>query len=172
MNEPAPPDFDIDQVVVRLAERRDLDAIWVLYQASAIDGQNRFNDSGADIVQLEEAYLSDGGESGFWVALLGDRVIGMVGVQRTDRDTAEVRRLRVGIPYRRHGVGTILMKHAMAFCQDRGYLKIILDVRVERTEAIKLFERFGFIHFRTREIDGYRTLYFIRDLYTGETRSL
>ncbi len=72
--------------------------------------------------------------------------------------------------YRRHGVGTRLMEHALTFCRRNGYLKVILDVRIERGPAISLFEKFGFQLARAREIDGRRMLDFYFDLYRSEER--
>ena len=92
-------------------------------------------------------------------------VIGMIGVQKMGDNAAEVRRLRVRGTCRRRGIGALLMEKALAFCKHHGYLKIVLDVRIERGPAIALFEKFGFSHTRTREIDGRKLLDFYLDLY-------
>ena len=51
-------------------------------------------------------------------------------------------------------------------CQRQGYLKVVLDVRIERGPAIALFQKFGFKHGRTREIGGRKLLDFYIDLYS------
>jgi ribosomal protein S18 acetylase RimI-like enzyme len=89
----------------------------------------------------------------------------MVGVQKMDDNAAEIRRLRVRGSYRRHGIGTLLMETALAFCRHHGYLKLVLDVRIERGPAIALFEKFGFTLTRSRDIDGRKLLDFYLDLY-------
>jgi len=90
----------------------------------------------------------------------------MVGVQKTSDHGAEVRRLRVREGYRRRGLGAKLMEQALGFCQHHGYLKIMLDVRIERGPAIKLFEKFGFKLARQRELDGRKILDFYLDIYS------
>ena len=95
----------------------------------------------------------------------GALVVGMIGVQKTGDSAAEIRRLRVLETSRRRGVGTLLMEKALGFCQRHGYLKIILDVRIERSPAIGLFGKFGFQLARTRDIDGQKLLDFYLDLY-------
>ncbi len=89
----------------------------------------------------------------------------MVGVQKTSEHEAEIRRLRVRADYRRKGLGTRLMEQALSFCRHHGYLKVTLDVRIERGPAIALFEKFGFSLNRTREVDGRKMLDFYLDLY-------
>ena len=63
-------------------------------------------------------------------------------------------------------VGAVLMEQALKFCQHHGYLKVVLDVRIERGPAIALFQKFGFKHGRTREIGGRKLLDFYIDLYS------
>jgi ribosomal protein S18 acetylase RimI-like enzyme len=158
-------DLDLSQVTIRLAGPEDHSHLRELFRESILEGLVGDNDTGADIDNLHEGYFSDDGASGFWVAEYQGGIIGMVGVQRTADNAAEVRRLRVRGTYRRGGVGTLLMERALAFCRERGYLKVVLDVRIERGPAISLFEKFGFSHTRTREIGGRKLLDFYIDLY-------
>jgi ribosomal protein S18 acetylase RimI-like enzyme len=157
--------FDVERVAFRLATAADQPAIEHLYLGGGEDGHLRENDTGADILHLADAYLAEDGSSGFWVAILEDEVIGMIGVQRTSDNSADVRRLRVRPQYRRRGVGSRLLEMAIDFCRERGYLKVVLDVRVERGPAIAMFRKFGFTHAADRDVDGRRTIDFYLDLY-------
>jgi ribosomal protein S18 acetylase RimI-like enzyme len=168
MTECTPSSFRLEDVFVRTASDADHDAIRLLFNQGAVEGHVRDNDTGADVENLHEAYFSDDGASGFWVACCGSTVIGMIGVQKTREDTAEVRRLRVHEEYRRHGIGTLLMEVATRFCREHGYLKVVLDVRTERGPAIALFDKFGFQLSRTREIENHRTLDFFFNLYSTD----
>lgn len=169
MPEATPEPFNLDDVDVRLAQSEDHAAVLELFRKGLIEGHVRDNDTGADIENLQDGYFSDDGASGFWVARHRDQVIGMIGVQRTSHDTAEVRRLRVREGFRRRGVGAMLLEQALSFCQRHGYLKVVLDVRIERGPAIALFEKAGFSHGRSRVIDGRKTLDFYLDLYRDPT---
>ena len=161
---PAP--IALDDVTVRLARAEDYAALRVLFKQGLIEGQIRDNDTGADIENVAEAYFSDEGQSALWVADYDDDIIGMVGVQKTSDHGAEVRRLRVREGYRRRGLGAKLMEQALGFCQHHGYLKVMLDVRIERAPAIKLFEKFGFKLARQRELEGRKVLDFYLDIYS------
>jgi ribosomal protein S18 acetylase RimI-like enzyme len=157
--------FDLEQVTFRQARAADMPALRELFIAGMLEGQVPDNDTGADIDNLLEAYFADEGESCFWVAEHGGKVVGMVGVQKIGEDTAEIRRLRVSADLRRRGIGMRLMHEAVAFCQRLGYLKVVLDVRIERGPAISLFEKFGFQLARTRDTAGRKMLDFYLDLY-------
>lgn len=157
--------FDREQLLVRLAQPGDQPILRQLFEQGVVEGHVPYNDTGADIENLEEGYFNDDGASAFWVATIDDLVIGMIGVQNTAENAAEVRRLRVRSGYRRHGVGTLLMEYALNFCREHAYLKIVLDVRIERAPAIAMFEKFGFILARSREVDDRKMLDFYLDLY-------
>lgn len=151
--------------IIRPATLDDLPSIRRLFEASVYEGQTRINDTGADIDNFKEAYLDESETSGFWVAEAGDMVVGMIGMQELRDDVAEVRRLRVEESHRRQGVGTALMEQSIGFCRDHGYVKIVLDVRIERGPAIELFKKFGFFHSKTREVEDHKLLDFYVDLY-------
>lgn len=157
--------LDLRDVEIRLAHLLDIPHLRELFRESILEGMIGDNDTGADIENLEAGYFADGGLSAFWVATVREHIIGMIGVQRIAENSAEMRRLRVRRVYRRFGVGTMLMRKALAFCKHQGYLKVVLDVRIERGPAIQLFEKFGFALARTREIDGRKLLDFYIDLY-------
>jgi len=151
---------------IRHATDQDIPVLRELFEAGVYEGQVHINDTGADIEQLDEAYFSDAAQGAFWVAVREAEIAGMIGVQRVDTSVAEMRRLRVRPQFRRQGIATALMEHAIRFCRDHDYLKVVLDVRVERQPAIQLFEKFGFYLSRVREHGERRTLDFFVDLYS------
>jgi len=161
-----PNEFNLDEIDIRLAGPADHAIVRELYLASILEGRVRENDTGADIDDLVQGYFSDEGASCFWVACHHGSVIGMIGVQRTRENAVEMRRLGVLEVYRRRGVGRRLLETAVEFCRQRGYLKVVLDVRVERNPAIALFEECGFHHSRTREIGDHKVFDFFLDLYS------
>ena len=169
MNTEASPDFNLDDVQLQPAQDEDYTAVRQLFRAGLDEGLVPDNDTGADIETLNEAYFSDDGQSNFWVAKYSGDVIGMIGVQKTSEGTAEVRRLRVRRAHRRHGVGAKLVEQALTFCRHHSYLKVVLDVRIERGPAIALFETFGFQLARSRDVEGRKMLDFYFDLYRDPT---
>lgn len=164
--------FKSAEMQIRVATQNDIVVLQDLFEKSRIDGQIRENDTGADLDHLEDGYFNCT-ESCFWVAEYDKKIVGMIGVQKINDSSAEVRRLRVRDSFRRKGIGTSLMKHAISFCRDKQFLKVVLDVRLEREPAIKMFDTFGFLHGRERDLNGRQLRDFYLDLYTDtlQTRS-
>ena len=154
-----------EDIQIRIASSDDIPALRDLFNQGLLEKNTPENDTGADLDHLVAGYF-DCSDSCFWVAEIGEIVAGMIGVQRLDKNSAEMRRLRVHQDYRRRGIGTCLMEHAISFCRKKDFLKVVLDVRTERVSAISLFDNFGFINCRERELGGRKIIDFYLDLYT------
>jgi len=155
-------------VKVRTYQPRDRDVVKHLYVEGLIGGHIAPNDTGIDIEDVQEAYLSSDCNH-FWVAEnMKGEVVGMIGVQIVQDVAGEIRRLRVRQDHRRRGIGAKLVETAIKWCQERGCLKVTLDTYMEREPALKLFEKFKFKHSRTRDVSGKSLLYFYLDLYSGD----
>lgn len=59
-------------------------------------------------------------------------------------DDAEVYQIAVDEPYRRRGIGELMLSYAMTQMEDMGALALYLEVRVSNKPAIALYESFGF----------------------------
>jgi len=139
-----------------------------LYSEGLVGGKIAENDTALDLDDIFNVYMTGHG-SHFWVAeTSAGEIVGMIGVQNHDEGAGEIRRLRVKQELRRRGIGTALMEAALRFCQDNGYLKIILDTFMEPELAIKLFRKFHFRHLRSRNVGEKELMYFYLDLYEGE----
>ena len=149
---------------VRSYAEADQPAVQTLYDHGLLDGQIAPNDTGADIDNIAEAYF-DEPRHHFWVADLAGEVVGMIGVGSDEEHTAEVRRLRVSPGHSVGAVADRLLKTALEYCKESGYLKIRLDTRYEQTAVVDHFERIGLQHTRTRTAPGKEVLEFYLDLY-------
>ena len=154
--------------IIRSFRACDAAACRKLYSEGLVGGKIADNDTGLDIDDIENAYMTTPGNH-FWVAEIPNReIVGMIGVQRCEDSMGEIRRLRVRKDSRRRGVGSALMETAIRFCRERQFLKITLDTFMDRDPAIRLFEKFAFNHSRTRTVGEKELLYFYLDLYQGE----
>jgi ribosomal protein S18 acetylase RimI-like enzyme len=161
---------DVDNPqIVRSFRKGDLPHCSRLYREGLIGGKLAENDTGLDIDDIESAYMNHDG-SHFWVAEHEGNIVGMIGVQGHEPGVAEIRRLRVAKEHRRRGIGSALVESALKFCQEHGYIKIMLDTFMEREPAIKLFEKFHFRHNRTRNVAGRDVMHFYLDLYQTERK--
>lgn len=96
-----------------------------------------------ELLHIEEQYNSSEG-SNFWVAVMSDTVVGMIGVQRASESEGEIRRLAVRKSKRRLGVATELMSVAESYSKTQGYKHIILDTSEYQKEAIGLYNRLNY----------------------------
>jgi ribosomal protein S18 acetylase RimI-like enzyme len=155
-------------VQIRSFQPPDQAACNRLYREGLIGGTLSENDTGCDLDDIQSVYMNTPGNH-FWVAeATVCEVVGMIGVQHHEEGCAEIRRLRVASDYRRRGIGSALVEAAVGFCEQHNYLKVTLDTFMEREPAIRLFEKFRFRHFRTRNVNGKDLMYFLLDLYAGE----
>jgi ribosomal protein S18 acetylase RimI-like enzyme len=154
-------------ISIRSFTPKDQSACRKLYVEGLMGGKIAENDTGLDIDDIQAAYMVEGNH--FWVAEDEQkRIVGMVGVQHHEADSAEIRRLRVQQDMRRRGIGSRLLETALRFCQDRNYLKVALDTYIERDAAIKLFEKYRFRHERSKKLGSKELMYFYLDLYTSD----
>lgn len=156
--------FDYENLAVRSFTAADQADVMRLYEHGLLAGHIAPNDTGADIDNIQEAYF-DETRHHFWVAILSETVVGMIGVGSDEEHTAEVRRLRVEPSHQSSPVADHLLQTAINHCKSNGYLKIRLDTRLEKTEATDHFKRQGFQHTRTRTAPGKEVLEFYLDLY-------
>ncbi|MCK4872068.1 MAG: GNAT family N-acetyltransferase [Phycisphaerales bacterium] len=155
-----------DELMIRIYQPEDQERVAALYERGHLTGTVDPSDTGADIENIQEGYFGGDGGSCFWVAVHDEHgVIGTIGAQRESDHCAQIRRLRVARPHRNRGVGTRLIKTSIAFCQEAGYLKVVLDTPPGRAPAIVLFEHFGFQLDATKAGDSDKTLDFYLDLY-------
>jgi putative acetyltransferase len=151
-------------VSVRSYRPEDRPAVSRLYTEGLLEGQIAANDTGADIENIAEAYLS-APENHFWVAERDGEVLGMIGVAREEEHLAEIRRLRVHPSHQQTGIAAELMRTALSHCRHHGYLKVVLDTRFTRNSVLEIFDRFGFQHTRSKNMHGKELLEFYLDLY-------
>lgn len=163
MPEPTPVNFTI-----RSFEPRDAPACRRLYEEGLIGGRIAENDTGADIDQIPAAYMNSPGSHFYVAETEAGEIVGMIGVQQHAAEEGEIRRLRVRTDVRRRGIGSGLLERAIKFCKEHQHLKVTLDTFIDRDPALRLFEKFGFKHARTRDVSGKSLLYFYLDLYAGE----
>ncbi len=158
-------------ITIRSFEPADSAQCKKLYVEGLLGGHLAENDTGVDIDDIQSTYMKTPGNH-FWVAISdGGELLGMIGVQRDEPGTCAIRRLRVRQDSQRRGIGTKLIETALKFCQDQGYLKVMLDTFIRHEPALKLFEKFNFRHTRSRTVGDRELRYYYLDLYTRDSGS-
>ncbi len=96
-----------------------------------------------DLDSIPETYS---GKGGFWLAILGDRVIGTVGLKEMGDNIAKLKRMFVTSDLHGKGVGETLLNHALNHAKTQGFNKITLNTNEHMIRAHHFYEKHGFKH--------------------------
>ena len=81
----------------------------------------------------------------FWVVEFLDSVVGLVGIQPTEKEEeAELRRMSVSSSARRQGVGRRLLETTEDFCRNQGYRRIVLSTVDILWPALTMYHNNGY----------------------------
>ena len=111
-----------------------LDGVCALEQACFVHPWSR---------QSLESELENG-QSLFYVAVEGGRVIGYIGMSFV-LDEGYLYNVAVDEAYRRRGVGSALLRTLTTYCRKHGFAFLTLEVRESNRAAQSLYGSFGFI---------------------------
>lgn len=105
-----------------------------------------------DLLHFERHYQAPHG--GFFVVRPADVVVGSVGVERLDADTAELHRLYLDAAWRGRGTGQALVEVVLDWCRTAGISRLTLwsDTRFDR--AHRLYDRMRFRRTGERVLPG------------------
>lgn len=93
-----------------------------------------------ELNKIEQYYALSRG-SGFWVAESPHHgVVAMAGIERSQHNIAELRRMIVMPEFRRRGIARRLLIEAENFCRRQGYREIVLSTSQLQPQAIALYE--------------------------------
>ncbi|WP_152425313.1 bifunctional helix-turn-helix transcriptional regulator/GNAT family N-acetyltransferase [Bacillus subtilis] len=79
-----------------------------------------------------------------WIAERGGKFAGSVGLVKHDEKTVQLRWCLVDADFRGRGLGTQLLDHLVAYCQDMKFDRIFLWTVSTMAEARPLYKKFGF----------------------------
>ncbi len=117
----------------------------------------------ADLDRIDEVYLRDGA---FLVAIVDDRIVGMVGLLRLSSDSAEIRRMRVQPEYQRQGIAKALLCELEESAWRMGICHLHLSTLAIQEKAQRLYEASEYRSTRRGEVDGYPVVFYRKDLAT------
>lgn len=95
----------------------------------------------ADLFNISEIYS---GNSKFWVALDGEKVVGTIAIKMIDENNASLKRMFVIKNLHGTGLGQLLINKAIKFASEQGYSKILLNTHPLMYRAHRFYEKNGF----------------------------
>jgi putative acetyltransferase len=97
----------------------------------------------AQLHGLPESYRGAGGE--FFVARVDARLVGTAGVALVEPRVFELRKMYLHRSARGQGVGKLLLDACVSYCRSSGARAVVLDTTEQMTDAIRFYERHGFV---------------------------
>lgn len=109
-------------------------------------------------------------QGGFWVAVAGDRMVGIIGLAPMPQSNAmELRRMCVDPDFHRQGIGREMLQFAFKESRRRGFDEIELSTTEFNRGALALYRQAGFRVVREQLIESVdrvvRTIYLSRSLH-------
>jgi len=95
-----------------------------------------------DLFRFDQHYAAPRGA--FFVVREGEVIVGSVGVERLDADSAELHRLYLDARLRGQGTGRALLESALAWCRAERISQMILWSDTRFDQAHRLYTRMGF----------------------------
>lgn len=98
-----------------------------------------------DILDIHSNYIDDGGN--FWIALNDNgEVVGLIGLQKKNKEVAVLKKFFVYKDYRGNefGIGKKLYEVLLDFAKEQGFSKIILDTPSKATRSHGFYKKVGF----------------------------
>lgn len=83
-------------------------------------------------------------DGGFWVALTGNKVVGMFGLERVAAESLELRRMYVDPSARRSGIARRMLRYAEAECRRRHFRRLELSTSELQEAALGLYRSEGY----------------------------
>ena len=101
-----------------------------------------------DLFDLEGHYQAQGGSFDVVTDQEG-QIIASVGLQPHEPGICELRKMYVLPTHRGHGIGRMLLAHAINKARDLGFTEIRLETAAVLKEAVIMYERAGFQRYET-----------------------
>lgn len=132
---------------IRPVAARDVPAVVALVREVLAEFGLTFgagSDTDAALERLPASYADGGGA--FWVAEGdGGGLLGTCGMAPIDAHTFELRKMYLVPAARGRGVGRALLDEALRFARARGAHRVVLDTTEAMKDAIRFYERAGFV---------------------------
>ena len=95
-----------------------------------------------EVDRIAEYYGGKGG--GFWVAVEGEKIVGMFGLEPASAETMELRRMYVDPDVRRRGIARKMLRYAEDECRRRNLPRIELSTSELQGDALSLYRNSGY----------------------------
>jgi ribosomal protein S18 acetylase RimI-like enzyme len=109
-----------------------------------LHSHNLYEKADDALLDHPQKYIDNG--SFIFLAHYDDEIVGTVSLSPLEKNTFEIMKLGVIDGYKGLGIGRKLMQICIDICQKKEVKLITLDTSSKLQNAIKLYEKLGFVH--------------------------
>lgn len=155
-----------DGIAVRRAVNADRDNVIALVSGVLAEFGLPFDlkSKDSDLIDIEGNFKDRGGVFEVLEDGVG-RLLGTCGLYRLDDETVELRKMYFVPEIRGLGIGWLILSRAVDRARDMGYRTIILETTTVLEQAIRLYQRFGFVRIGTTHLSERVDQTYSLDLY-------
>ena len=131
--------------IISFEEKYRDDMIFMVLSAkNALGRVPRLNE---DLLDIQKNFFDKGHP--FWIALDEfDRVIGCIGTRNDENGNIFLSRLYVKFDFKRHGIGSQLLKLAENSARERGYKEIHVHLGKDYLESHIFYPKHGYVEYK------------------------
>ncbi len=107
-----------------------------------------------DFHRIKEEYID------FLIALIDGKIVGMGAIKDIDKNTAEIKRMRVKPELQNQGIGKMILDKLIVKAKALRYKNLILDVAEQQKLARHLYESRGFKEYKRGDFYGDVAVYY------------
>lgn len=102
-----------------------------------------------DLNDIDKTYIQPGHR--FLVAELGSEIVGTAALTQESPGVGRIVRVTVKPDHRRAGIGRTLIKRVIEIARERGDTRLLVETNCDWDDAIRLYQRCGFVEYDRNE---------------------
>ena len=115
-----------------------------------------------ELQKLKQIYADV--EGGIILCKENNKYIGCAGIRKFNSETAELKRMWIDPSARGKGIGSRILKAAIALALNKNYKEIVLDTLDNMQPAIKLYRQAGFKEIEPYYFNPYKNALFFKKI--------
>ncbi len=140
----------MNDLLIRSYKSSDNQEIKDLYKLASVESEIGFRDGPwyKDFDIMENFYMDKGD---FLVGVMGNKIVAMIGLEKSLKTVGHIRRMRVHPEYRRRGYAQALLKELEDRAVKKGFTELRLRTSIQQIMAQRLYEKNGYSKMKSKK---------------------
>jgi GNAT superfamily N-acetyltransferase len=151
-------------MIIRRYQDTDFNEMMQLHR-QVLQKENVYRGTGVwedDLLHIDEHYFNRQGY--FIVGIKDGALIAMGAYRKIDEGVAEIVRMRVHPDYQGKGFGYKILAQLEKIAAQSDFNELVLETDERLSNAIKLYQKNGYLYWKQEEIHGYNCIWYKKDI--------